>query len=113
MLAEDEDLQRTLHGLFRTARRQGWTRRALWMTILWRTSRLRDRQALVLHAEEEGGTELSQEDCQQYEAYGPNDIAVRFSVAPKLIELDGLLLRARALAVEHRAEIWSVGLSRG
>jgi hypothetical protein len=114
VLSEDQDWQRTLHGQFRTARREGWTRRPLSMTVLWRTDSARDRQALLLQAEAEGGTAQSVEDVQSYgEAYGDSDVAVRFSVAPKLADVDGLLLRARTLASQHRAELRSVGLGPG
>jgi hypothetical protein len=114
VLAEDSDWQRTLHGLFRTARREGWTRRPLSMTVLWRTDNARDRQALLLQAEAEGGTVQGPEDVQNYgEAYGDSDVAVRFAVAPTLADVDGLLLRVRTLASEYRAELRSVGLGPG
>ena len=114
MLSEEDDWQRRLHGLFRTARREGWTRRPLSMTVLWRTDSARDRQALLRQAEAEGGIEQSSEDVQNYgEEYGDSDVAVRFSVPPNLADVDGLLLRARTLASEHRAELRSVGLGPG
>ncbi len=84
------------------------------MTVVWRAGRARDRQALLLRAEAEGGSAQTLEDVQSYgEAYGASDVAVRFSVAPKLADVDGLVLRVRTLASEHCAVFRSVGLGPG
>lgn len=113
MLPEDVEWERAVHGMFRQARRAGWTRQQLWMTVLWRTANARDRRALMLSACAEGWIELCAEDCQRYDTYTDLDVAMRLPVASKLTELDALLLRARTLAADHRAELRSVGLGRG
>ena len=110
-LADATQWQGRLRGLWRTARRQRWTRGPLCLTVTWVAPSAEARAALLAHAVDEGGVEVSEEDAAM--DLGENDLAMRFQSPPQLAALDGLALRLQVLAAAHRATLRSLALGLG
>ena len=104
------DLERTLHDLWRGARKQGWTKSRITFTLGWLCPGEKERSDVA--SEVLADAEWHAAPAEDYEPeMNPNlFLAHTILERPKLSQLEDLLHAARAVARAHDSTIHAIGV---